>query len=155
VSRPLAILMAAAGCVLLIACANVASLLLSRAAGREREMAVRTALGATSRRLLRQLLTESLLMSAIGGGIAILGPVWGAAALATFAPPDLPRAGGINVDLDVLLFAFGLTVATGVAFGLAPGWRLAGPGASAALRGGRTIARGPGLLRDALLVVEV
>jgi predicted permease len=119
--RPtLLVLLGAVGFVLLIACANVASLLLSRTEGRRREMAVRTALGAGRRRLMRQLLVESVVLSVTGGiagiGVAILGT----RLLTALHPPNIPRIDAIGVDVRVLVFALGVSTLVGVLFGLLP-----------------------------------
>lgn len=116
----LLVLFSAVGIVLLIACANVSGLLLSRAAGRRREIAVRTALGAARLRIVRQLLTESLLLAAVGAGFGIL---LGGAALSVFKsvlPPDLPGISSVNIDWQVAAFVTGLAALTGLAFGIAP-----------------------------------
>ena len=106
--------------VLLIACANVANLLLTRATGRQKEIAVRTALGASWRRLARQLLTESLLLGFIGGlGGVILG-AWGLKFLLRLQPGSLPRLQDVHLDARVLLFALLVSLATGLIFGLVP-----------------------------------
>jgi predicted permease len=120
---PLLILMGAVGILLLIACANVASLLLVRAAARRRELALRAALGASRARIIRQLLTESLLIATLGGGFGLLLGYWGLGALLSFIPPSMPRLQNISLDTRAILFTALISMLTGVLFGLAPAWQ--------------------------------
>ena len=118
-------LLGAVAFVLLIACANIANLLLARAAAREKEMAVRTAMGASRSRLLRQLLVESVTLSAAGGATGILAAFWAVRAVNRALPPNLLPVPEVHVDAAVLWFAAGVTILTGLLFGIAPAWRMA------------------------------
>jgi putative ABC transport system permease protein len=135
---PLLTLLAAVGFVLLIACANVAHMLLARAAAREKEIALRAAIGARRGRVIRQFLTESLLLSAAGALLGILLAILGTRALVAMSPPGIPRLDSVRIDTTVVLFLLLVTVLSTVAFGLVPALRVSGVDPSEALKeGGR------------------
>ncbi len=157
VRTPLFVLLATVGLVLLIACANVANLLLGRASVRERELAVRASLGAGRIRIARQLLTESMVL-AIAGGLLGLGlGVWGTDVLVQLAPSGLPRASAIGLDAAVFLYGLGASVLTGLLFGLAPALGYASEASSLTLREGErgSTAAAGSRLRSALVVGEL
>jgi predicted permease len=157
--RPmLYLLLGAVALVLLIACANTATLLLGKAVGRSREIAVRTALGASRTRIVRQLVTESLLLSVIAGASALLVASWGSNALVALAPADLPRLGETRIDRWVLAFTIGLSTITSLLFGLVPALYASRVQVSDGLKpGGTRIVRGAGIMRirGSLVVVEI
>src|SRR5262245_1697378 len=142
--------------VLLIACVNVANLLLARATAREREIAVRAAVGAGRGRIVRQLLTESLLLAMVGGGVGILLAQWAIDALRALGPEQLPRLQAVSIDGRILLFTLGVTLLTGVLFGLAPAFQAGQFNLNALLKeGGRSGGGQRRRLRDALVITEV
>jgi predicted permease len=154
----LLILLGVVGCVMLIACVNVANLLLVRAAGREREMSIRLALGAGRLRLIRQLLTESLLLTFIGGCFGLLLAVWGVALLKAVAPGDTPRLAGVQIDAGVLLFALSASLTTAVVCGLIPALQSSRADLQQALKESSRTATGgtrSRLVRNVLVVSEV
>jgi len=123
VRRALLVLLGSVGLVLLIACANVANLLLTRAAGREKEVAIRTALGAGWQRIARQLFTESVLLGLLGGAAGLLVAQLSIYAVRTMNPGNIPRLEDIAINSGVLIFTLGVSLATGILFGVAPVWR--------------------------------
>ena len=158
VRRTLFVLLGAVGLVLLAACVNVASLSLARAIGRERELAVRIALGAGRGRIVRQLLTESLVLAALGCALGVLLAQWGIATLRGMSPADFPRAELMTFDGRVLAYAVGAALLTTIVFGLVPALRSARPDLRDGLReGGRgaTAGRSHHRLRGALVVGQI
>ncbi len=156
--RLLLVLLGAVTLVLLLACVNTANLLLARATARQRELAVRAAVGATPQRLIRQMLTESMLLAIAGAVLGAILAVAGVKTLVALLPADFPRAGDIHVDAPVFLFTLLVAIGTGILFGLVPAWH----GSRADVReslheGGRssTASRGTLRLRNGLVISEV
>ena len=158
IQRPLMILLAAVGCVLLIACANVANLLLARGATREREFAIRTALGATRRRIIGQMLLEALPLAVLGGIAGLLVADWGLQGLLHFLPPDaVPAEAQIQIDGSVLVFTVVLALGSSLVFALVPAWESSRGDVNESLKDGPrgSAGRRTGRLRAGLIVAEV
>jgi predicted permease len=158
VRQGLILVMAAVGAVLLVLCVNLANLSLARAAGRARDAAIRTALGASRAQLLRHSLAESTVLALAGGGLGVLFAYWGLHALLAAAPLDLPRLHDVQVDARVLLFALGISLGTGLIFGILPALRSAASAPIETLKGAsrsNTESRGGLRVRNFLVSMEV
>jgi predicted permease len=156
VDTALLLVLGVVGFILLIACANLANLMLARSSARTREIAVRTALGASRGRILRQLLTESLVLALVGGILGLLLSYWGVQTILAWSAETLPRVEDVRLDLRVISFGTFLAVLTGLLFGVAPALRMARVDPQNDLRGGRgTVGADGGRLRRALVVAEV
>jgi predicted permease len=149
-------LLGAVGFVLLIACANVANLLLTRSASRQREMAIRTALGAGRLRILRQLFTESAVLAVAGGGVGLLLAIWGTRFISSYIPEGIPRLSELAIDGRVLLFTLGASLLTGMFFGLAPALQSSTSNLTETLKEGeRNSSRGRNYAGKLLVISEV
>ncbi|MCZ6915248.1 MAG: ABC transporter permease [Gemmatimonadetes bacterium] len=158
VRTPLLVLLGAVGFVLLIVCANVANLLLARGASREHELAIRTAIGASRGRILRQLLTESVLLAGIGGAVGILLGLWTLQGIVAISPENTPRLAEVALDMRVLGVMAGVTILTGFALGLVPGIVASRPEVLTAVRGqgpGNTARQERHRLQRGLIVAEI
>ena len=156
VSGTLLMLLGAVGVVLLIACANVANLLLARAAARTREFAIRSALGANRGRIVRQLVTESLLLSLAGGTLGLALAKWGVGLVLAVVPGSLPRRENIGVNVSVLLFVLGVSIAVGILFGLAPALKSSKADLQASLKdGGRSSTSAHHRAQNSLVIVQM
>jgi predicted permease len=152
----LLLLMSAVGLVLLIACANVANLLLARSAARTREFALRMALGANRAEIVRQLITESVLLALGGGCVGLAVASWGVKFALAIVPGSLPRHENIGVNLPVLVFTFGLAVAVGIVFGLVPAWKSSNTDLQTSLKeGARGSTSGRHRAQDALVIIQI
>ena len=155
---PLLVLLGAVGCVLLIVVANVANLLMARATVRTRELAIRAAIGANRSTLIRQLLTESLVMALVGGGLGVLLAFWGVDLILALDPGEVPRVATVSVDGYALGFALTLSMVTGMLFGVVPAWQASRPQLQSTLKDGTRGATGDGqrhIARSGLVLAEV
>jgi putative ABC transport system permease protein len=157
-SRALWMIFGAVGFVLLVACANVANLLLARSTSRQKEMTIRSAIGAGRVQLVRQLLTESLLLAFLGGGLGLFLSIWGIGVIERIGSKINPMFNGFRIDMRCLAFTFGVSILTGLIFGLAPAFQMSRPNLSESLkesgRGSGGLAKG-NRLRGALVITEV
>jgi putative ABC transport system permease protein len=154
----LLVMLAAVGVVLLIACANLANMFLARAVGRTREIAIRAAIGAGRARIVRQLVTESVVLALLAGAVGVILAYWGAKTLVALAPADVPRLNETGIDGGVLLFAFGLSLIATVVFGLAPALQVLRVDLNSALKQGARRAGGGNVadrMRQGLVVAEI
>ena len=150
------ILLSAVGALLLIACVNLANLLLARAESRQQELTIRAALGAGRGRLARQLLTEALVLATLGGALGVLLAIWGVSAFVASRPTTIPRIDLIGIDWRVVGFAFATTLLTGVLFGLVPAMRLSRPDLHGGVKdGARGVGRGSTRIRSVLVTAEL
>ena len=152
------VMLAAVGVVLLIACANLANMLLAKAVGRAREMAIRSAVGAGRGRIVRQLITESILLALIAGAAGLALAFWGSRTLMALAPGDIPRLAEAGIDGDVLLFALGISMVASLMFGLAPALQVLRVDINSSLKQSVQRAGGGSLadrMRQALVVAEI
>jgi putative ABC transport system permease protein len=152
------VMLAAVGVVLLIACANLANMLLAKAVARTREIAIRAAVGASRGRIVRQLVTESTLLALLSGAFGVLVALWGSRVLVVLAPADVPRLSETNIDVSVLLFAFGTSLLASLLFGLAPVLQALRVDLNKSLKQGTARSAGGGVaerMRSALVVAEI